>query len=421
MVITTAAADNPADKTGVFLRAVTLPVECPVDETWDNFRDALHAAWRVSTDLANWSVHHLFRHDAPNQPKTQASKVYLYGDAAKQFPDWQTRCAGIASSAQCIFRAVQKKYLQDRFDIQVKHDSALLTYRYPFPFPVHNAVWDAHFAKGNWPGEAPIVEFPLPVLGRVKLRLKRGPEFGRQLAQLRQLIDGTAKRGEAAIYQDRKGNVLVKLVGHFPRYDRGDTPNVAFVHTDPGALLVVEINGRRANITNADHIKREIAKHKTMLQRTREDKKRELRMDRRQRANLNKHVKTRCEKQNDRLDTYVKQVARQVANMCQRQRVGTVCYDDAIKEFMRDGFFPWHALKTRISQLVVGEMGCDWIDGQFAHITDSKERDEWYQRKRAKAGYQTVRKIARHKSRPAKKSHSAVSRRPRITSECPAR
>lgn len=367
-----------------FIRAVTLPVECPVDETWDNLNDALKAAWSLSTDLANWAVHRLFRADSPGAAKSDVGKVYLYGDAAGQFPAWAARVEGVASSAQCVLRGVQTKYLQDRFAIMVRRESSLLTYRYPFPFPVHNAVWSAFFAKGNWPGDAPVVELPLPVLGRVKLRLKRGPEFGRQLAQFRQLIDGAAKRGEAAIYRDRKGHLLVKLVGRFPRRERGECTNVAFVHTDPNALLVVEVNGRAANVTNADHIKREIAKHKTMLQRTREDKKREVRMDRRHRANLNKHVEARCVKQNDRLDTYVKQVAAQVAKMCDRRRVGLVCYDDANKAFVPDGF-PWHALKTRLSQLCVGEMGCEWIDGQFAHISDEKERAEWLSRVKATA------------------------------------
>lgn len=45
------------------VRAVTLPVECPVDETRDNLDDALREAWRLSTDLANWAQRELALRD----------------------------------------------------------------------------------------------------------------------------------------------------------------------------------------------------------------------------------------------------------------------------------------------------------------------------------------------------------------------
>ena len=51
------------------VRAVTLPVVGPVDESWGNLNDALAAAWRLSTDLANWAVHYLFRLDSPGEAK----------------------------------------------------------------------------------------------------------------------------------------------------------------------------------------------------------------------------------------------------------------------------------------------------------------------------------------------------------------
>lgn len=380
------------------VRAVTLPVECPVTHPWGEVNAAANAAFRLSTDLANWAVHYLFRRDTPDAAtpdavkpgkKSEPSKCYLYGAATGEFPDWAGRCAGVAASAQCVFRAVHKKYLQDRFAVQVRHESALLTYRFPYPWPVHNQSWSASFASGPWPGEAPVVALPLPGLGAVRLRVSRGPEFGRQLAMLRQLIDGTAKKGEAAVLRDRKGRLLVKLVGHFPRRGRGPAANAAFVHTDPAAFLVVEVNGHRVNLTNADHVRRWVAAHRAFLQRSGEDRKREKRMDRRQRANLNMYVEDRCGKYRARLDTFVKQVAAQVRGICERRGVGLVAYDDADRGYMREAGadvpFPWHALRTRLRQLLEGELGCGWVDGEFAHIPEPEGRAAWLSAARATA------------------------------------
>jgi hypothetical protein len=404
------------------IRCVTISVSVPLGTdpdgapwTWQTFGARLNEAFRLSTDLANWCVRRLFVLDDPLSAACPdaVKKWYGYRDASANYPraaDW----AGAMTSLNLIARAVQRKYIQQRFDVMVRHDSSLLTYRFPQPYPVHNQNWSLRYESGF-----PVVRLNMPGLGRVDLRLKRSAEFGRQLGMIRQMYDDpdqkSTKRGEAALYRDRKGNVLLKLVGHFPRRERGPADNVAFVHTDPGALLVVEINGRPVKVTNGDHMRRESAKHKTFLRRAGEDKKREVRMDRRQRANLNTAVDSRCDKQRRRVDTAVKQVAAQVARLCQRQRVGTVAFDDANREFFPEGF-PWHALKTRLEQLLKGELGCEWIDGTFTH-TDSpdaaKERRAWLTTARAK--YQTVPKIAAHKSRPPKKSHSAVSPLPATT------
>jgi hypothetical protein len=372
------------------IRCITLPVAEPIGSSWEALNAALKGSFRLSTDLANWAVHRLYGLDMPGQAKLPATitEWYGYGDAGLHFPAWGD-WAGAMSSAQCVLRGVHRKYKQDRFGFMVRGDR-ILNFRYPYPFPVHNKDWKAGYADGGFPQ----VELPLPGIGRVTIRLKRRADFGRQLAGFRDLVEGAAKKGEAALYRNGKGDLLLKLVGHFPKRDRGKPLNVAYVSADPAALLVVEVNGHKANVTNGDHIRREFARtrsmigrHKAFLERARQDKKREVRMDRRQRASLNKFVADRCDKQNARVQTFAKQVAAQVARMCERKGVGVVCYDDAATGFMPD--FPWHALKTRIHQIVVGEMGCDWIakdsDGMdvgrwkngFTTLADPKEKDEW--------------------------------------------
>ncbi len=407
------------------VRCVTIPVAVPMGTdpagapwTWASFDAAMRDAFRLSTDLANWAVHTLFRRDTPGAPKTpDAVRVrsetnpdgcYLYGEAGGSFPGWSERVAGATQSAQCVFQAVHKKYLQDRFAIQVRHESALLTYRYPYPFPVHNASWHPEYEHGK----SACVTLAVPGVGRVALALKTRAGFGRQLAMFRQLCDGTAKRGEAALYRDRKELLLLKMVGHFPRRERTEAANVCYLHTDPNALLVAEINGRSVAVTNGDHLRRAHAvirtvadRHRRFLQRVGEDKKREVRMDHAQRANLGARVKARCGKQRARIDTAVKQIAAQVARFCERQRVALLAYDDSVKDYLPDGF-PWHALKTRITQLFVGEMGGELVDGQpLRGVPEGKERQSWLEL--AKNTAATGRKVLAGANRSG--SHPAVT------------
>jgi len=405
------------EKGSTVVRAVTLPVSVPLGTdpsgkswTWESFNAAMTNAFRLSTDLANWCVRRLFMIDDSGSTKTPEAikKWYGYKDANENFPriaGW----AGAMASMNIVTRNVQRKYIQDRFSVIIKHDSSLLTYRFPQPFPVHNASWKTGYADGDFP----TVRMAIPGVGQVELRLKRRADFGRQLAMFRQLHDGTAKKGEAALYRDKKGVLLLKMVGHFPKKERTEAANVCFLHTDPNAMLVAEINGRSVTVTNGDHLKRAHKviremndRHRVFLQRIGEDKKREVRMDRDQRQNVNKKVEDRCNKQRNRIDTAVKQIAAQVARFLERQKVGLVAYDDSIKTFLPDGF-TWHALKTRITQLFVGEMGGEWIDGKFTHLKDETEKQEWLIR--ARAVYTTIPKVVAHKSRPRKKSHPAVS------------
>lgn len=366
--------------------AVTLPVAEVVGRSWDWLRPHLDAAWKLSTDLANWSVHRLYTLDVPGGKEPAAVKNwYGYGDAGSNFPGW-SGWAGAMASAQCVLRAVHRKYRQVRFDVMVRHAAHLLTYRHPYPFPVHKQNWKAGYADGGFP----TVTLPLPGCGAVTLRLKRRADFGRQLARFKQLHDGTAEKGEAALYRDRDGQLLVKLVGQFPRPARGPADNVCFLHTDPNALLVAEINGRSVTVTNADHLKRAFAiitttaaRHRAFLERARQDKKREVRMDRDRRRQLDAAVAERCKKMDRRMGTAVDQIAAQVVRFLERQRVGLVAYDDSVRSFLPDGF-RWHDLKDRVKTLFVGDLAGGWVCGEFVSLNE-EGRESWLAKARATA------------------------------------
>ena len=423
--------------TDTVVRAVTLPVGAPVGVTWDGLNEALTAAWRLSTHAANWCVQELYKRDTVGEARTPAAVkpraktnpagFYAYGEAVAQ--PWAAGWVGTTKSLGCCLRAAHGKYLRDRFEVMVRHNQNLLTYRFPFPFPVHNGAWSAGYADGGFP----TVTLPLPGLGRVTLRLKRRADFGRQLAMFRQLHDGVADKCEAALYRNGKGDLLVKLVGKFPRPDRGPADNVMFLHTDPNALLVAEVNGRSASVTNADHVRRALAVvgamerraagvrplpafpgggsmgveelkrlrglHAAFLERFRQDKKREVRMDRRRRRQLNRAVEARCRKANDRVKTFVAQVAAQVVRMCRRQGVGLVAYDDRAQSFFPSGF-PWFDLKTAIRD-GLDWWGVGWVDGEFVSLP-SDERLTWLHTVRATvlAGRRAVANDRREGSHP---------------------
>lgn len=381
---------------------MTLPVAEPVGRSWEELDAALKDCFRLSTDLANWCVHRLFTLDVPGAKEPVAvKKWYGYGDAGKNFPAW-SGWAGNMAAAQCVIRAVHRKYRQQRFDVMVRSQSSLLSYRYPYPFPIHNQGWKSSYDAGGFP----VVTLALPGLGSVSLRLKRRADFGRQLAMFKQLHDGTATKGEAALYRDRKGNLLLKLVGKFPRTESAG--HVAFIHTDPNALLVAEIDGRSPWILNADHLKRWQAVHRVYRQRVGEDAKREKRMDRRQRAHLNQSRELRCDKHNDRLDTALHQLSAQVVRFCERQKVGLVVYDDTNKTYIPDGF-PWHRLGERLRYKLDG-IGVRVVSREEA---PQGELSEWLAKPKTVWATALAGKRLLTARKPGR-SHPSISRQPKI-------
>lgn len=365
---------EPIRKHDTIVRCVTIPIGGPGEgRSWEELNKGLHAAWRLSTDAANWCVHALFRRDIPGavkMPATVKSRgknnpcgFYAYQEFLKAVPEALELWKGQKQSMNICLRYAERKYQKERFNVMVRHVSNLLTVRYPYPFPLDADAWKLEYESG---GGFPIVHVSLPGRDRYSLRIKRGSEFGRQLAMLRKINDGTAKKGEAAIYRNRKGDVLLKMVGHFPRESRSERVHACLLHTDPNALLVAEIvvaesDGRRPVIWNADHIRRMNAHHRIYLQRSSEDMKREHRMDKQQRSNFLKAREERCAKHNDRMNTAIYQIAAQVGRFVERQKVATVAYDDSIKAYMPEGF-RWHALTTRLRNIFDG-MGVEFIDG----------------------------------------------------------
>lgn len=359
------------------IRAFELPLQHCDKETWPLFREC----WRHSTDLANWAARYLAAHDPGRKPgdkKLRPYKMpYLYGLAPKQFAGWKF-FAGAMQTAGSIIRKVEKKYKQERFEAVWMGRRRTPEFSYPFPWPVHNQSW-----RDAWIDDSgkPCVSVALPG-GAVDLRLRGGPEFGRQMAQFRETVKQFAawkatptndrpKRPWAELVireqscssgchrptivektagggQDRHQRVMVKMVASLPVQQRtGD--RVLTLTTDPNAFWVVELDGRQAWVLNADHVKRAyqwIAKHEDTLQRLAQDSKAERRLRSEDLLRLNEFREKRCEKHRKRMSSWLHETAAQLVGFAQRQHVGHILYRDVEQGFIER--FPWAALKSKL-------------------------------------------------------------------------
>ena len=343
------------------LRAVTFPVVGPEGSTWPELREALARAWVASTSLANWALTELYRNDVvrlPGQEKMPTMPtVYLYGLAGKRYAGWGD-WAGCYASAQSLLHVTERKYREVRYAVVWTHSATLPTQRYPVPFPVHNQNWTASFDAGN----RPLVVVALPG-GRFTLRLKSGADMGRQLAALRQIVSGEATQGELALYRVRTGpaghgngvsesgdggpravyRVMCKMVAWLPRKPPGERTHTLLLRTDPYALWVAELEGRQPWILNADVCRKWVAEHLTYLQRIAEDTKFEKRWPAEKRAAINAAREVRCQKNHNRVTSYIQLASKLLAEYAARNKVATVIYDDERREYLPK--FSWHRLK----------------------------------------------------------------------------
>lgn len=350
------------------LRAVTFPVARPVDCDWPAFREKMAAAWAESTGLANWAVQQLAKGDIVRTPKMAKlpkwKRPYLYGLFNKEYVGRQA-WAGSTSSAQSLFRAVEKKYAADRFAVVWTRENSLPSFRYPVPFPVHNQDWWASWSDDG--RKVPLVSICLPG-GRVTLQLRREASLGRQLAMFKQIESGEAVACEAAIYRQTKGgshrnglaarengggrtiasDVMMKLVAWFPRKAAGELVSTMVVRSDPAALWVAEVSGHGPWILNADHVRRWAAEHRCKLQRTSEDTKADKRIPARQRKRISELRNVWAQKYDDRMKTFCHTAAKQLAEYAERQKVAEMIYDTEVRTYLPD--FCWARLEGCLKQ-----------------------------------------------------------------------
>jgi hypothetical protein len=330
------------------VRAVTFPVLAAEGMEWKELNARLTEVWGLATRLANWAVTELAKSDVTRTAKMEKlpkrGPFYLYGRFGKKCPDrklWE----GATKSAGSILRSVERSYDTERINVIWYGSASLRNYRMPTPYPVHNQSWKPILTSNG----RPAVDVTLPG-GRLVLLLRSGPEFRRQLAGFRILLDDPELRGEVSIYRRGTGSkrrVMVKMVGRFLRKEPTEGVKTMLVRTDPATFWVAEVEGRSPWIVNADHVKRWQAAHGVYRQRIGEDTKHEKRWPRKMRENINKSRELRCQKHHDRIDSWNHEATAMLVKYAQRQGVSEVIYDDSCRSYLPA--FRWHDLKTKFA------------------------------------------------------------------------
>ena len=362
------------------VRSVALPVFGPLEHTWEELNQATATAWRLSTDLANWMVAEMFRRDMVPVGSRELPKFimkgkdtpdgwYGYGHAREHYPDF-SGWDDAKNNLNIVLRAVERKYIQTRYDVLFRHAQALLTYRYPYPYPVGAPNWTPLLVD-----DFPAVRLSLPDTGNWTLRLKRSADLGRQLAGFRQLLQGQAIKGEAALYRKGK-HLMLKMVGWFPRQPVSERIHACVLHTDPSAFLVAEIDGRSPWILNEDQLCRWKMAHEAYLQRTGEDLKREKRMDRRQRQNLLQARHLREQKFDNRMNSSCQMLAAQVARFCQRQKVAYAVFDNHCQKYLPS--FRWGQFEESLRN-ALDNVGVVLVERDTLKVTINEEEElKWH-------------------------------------------
>lgn len=331
-------------------RAVTLPIVAPVvprgsgaqSETflsaWKEFDAAIKEAWSRSTNAAAWAMKELLKNDVTRDPSTakcpKMPPIYLYG-----LGDW----IGWASSASAVLRNVETAYRAKRYEIVWLGKSSLPNIRFPYPYPVPSSTYSLSIDEGG----RPVFSARLPA-GRVNVWLKGGANYRRQRKQLEWLIDNPELIGEAAIYQRGK-DVMVKIVGWFPRKQIHESNGTMHVRTDSESFLVaLNDKDERLFIIHGDRCRRWITRHQYGLQRWRDDQKAELRKPKRENRKYGEDMQAAIVKHRNRINSFIDMTASQIVGHASRRKLAMLRYDDSYHDYFLD--FPWFRLATAIEQ-----------------------------------------------------------------------
>ena len=321
------------------LRAITMPVASPLDCSWDELRKALRTMWAQTTAASNWMMTELFARDVrkgSEEKMPPMARVYLYPEARARFPGLPSQ------TVSSLEQSVQRKYRAVRYAVVWTAAASLPTHRYPTPFPVPKQAWAATIEA-----EQAIVSMRIGD-ARHRLRLKRGPQFRRQMAAFRQIAQGEAIAGELAIY-DHDG-VLVKMAAWLPREEEKEArADVLTVRTGKDCLLVA-VNTKDEELWryNGDHVRRWAGEHRTQLQRWNEDQKYEQQPV----PAFARRRETAVRKFRDRMNSATHEIAAQLAGYASRRHFAQVRYDDSDHSYMGDGF-PWYRLRSLIADKLV--------------------------------------------------------------------
>ena len=335
------------------LRAIKVPVASPLDCGWKELRAMLHEMWAATTQASNWLITELYARDVRrgNEARMPAMpNVYLYPEARERFPTLPPR------SIAALVQNVQRTYRAKRYNTIWTCAASLPTYRYPSPFSTPSQAWSIHVEN-----TAPVVNVRIGSRD-LRLRLKSGARYSRQMDSVSKIVSGEAVRSELIIYQ-RSNDIVCKFLAWLPRPTLQEhRSGILTVRTAAHALIVAfTATDEQIWTYNGDQLRRWQAEHRVRLQRWAEDSKAEHRpappfAERRTNA---------VRKYRDRMATACHTIGSLVVNYAIRRQFAAVRYDDSDRTYCEQ--FPWFELKLRIAEK------CDAAGLDFEHVSKCQD------------------------------------------------
>ena len=318
------------------LRAISLPIAGPLDCDWKELTNILHQMWAETTQASNWLVRELYVRDVRRAEQARMPpmpSVYLYPEARENFPGLPAR------TLAALEQKIKRTYHALRYDVVWKCSASLPTYRYPMPFPVPNQCWTIQEQ-----GASPVVSVQMGGR-RIRLRMRSGARYQRQLQAISKIISGDAVRGELSLYK-RADELMCQLVAWLPRPAAQEHGSDILEVRTSGNALIMALNTKDEQVWtyNGDQLRRWQAEHRVQLQRWAEDTKAEHRpippfAERRANAVRKYHNRTR---------TACHTIASLVVNYAVRRKFGGIRYDDSNQTYCEQ--FPWFELRLRIAE-----------------------------------------------------------------------
>lgn len=391
------------------LRGVGLPVQAVLPEggeasadAWKGFRAAARLSGRQVAGVFNLAVQRLLAADTEPVAETNGKRKLppapagseLYALARGEFPALDSQSAG------SVLQKARAAYLGSRWGVRVTHKERPPFAKATTPVPIPDKDVRLSLVGGD---RIPHATFRLAGR-RFTVRLGTGPEWRRQLQQVRDLADGRLIGGEVKLVEKRvsgdtrNGSTVRREAGankvptryllvfsaYLPKRPTEKEPGKALTCSTGGGrrLWTVAVGdrelwylseseifrwlgeARHALAGNPSWLLEAIAGYADWRQRISEDRKFERRHGA-ERVNLNAAQERRADKYHARLHDFCHKAARMLAGLAARQKVERVVYGDDDTSYFPS--FPWFKLRSMVAQKL-SEIGVE-----FVHDTSSGE------------------------------------------------
>lgn len=364
-------------------RALTMPVRDVAfgkpSGNWENDPTALKAFWACckagwceGARAACWLATQLAAHEPPRAadgllPRFEVDQKPINAEGRLLFPLLDSQIY------YQIAKNVRASYVKDRLDVFRKNSRSLRTFRSPFPIPLPAAQFPLVLDAAGLPCMQIRLWDPNngePTQTTFTVRLEHGKDFEWHKEVLTRCVAGELKHGAASIKRGKRGDLMMVVPVHIPVDPIKKTiKNALLVSTNPGALLTVQIEGKRRGkplILNEDWLLMKIQRHTLFRQRFSEDMRHEVRRNKQFKRNHYRALRARCESHEDRVKDRLHKVTRSVADFAQRNRCAVVVYDDRDRSYfhrldeakkplldergrVREWPFPWATMQSLLA------------------------------------------------------------------------